>query len=663
MYITGRSLNGNSIFGLVLVLGMVVDDAIVVIENCHRYIQKGFHPKRAAIVGACEVGRPIFASIATTIAAFLPLVLMPGVMGRFMRIIPIIVSLVLAASLFEAFFILPAHIGDWGKANTNKLKKGKSRFERIRIVYLKILKKALRKRYWVVAGVFGLFIISLLMIPVIGVALFEGDEFPQFIIQVEMPEDNKLEETDEVMKHIENIAMQLPEEERNAIITSIGFLQKETDVIYKSSVGQVLVDLVEEKYRERTVDEIIEELRGKIGNIAGVKKLEFFKFSGGPPVGAPVEVKVKGKYLDELEEVAELVKEELAKMEGVLDIKDDFEQGKKELRIKIDEEKAALFGMNTLGIASSVRNAYLGIKASILRDADEEIDVIVKFNSDARDNIENFRNIKVATFDGRYISLKDIAELEIEKGYSVINRFDGERAITVSADIDNNVTSAVKANNELIERFKDISREFPGYKLDFRGEFQEYMESFNSLGILFIFGVILIYIILGGQFQSFVQPLIIIFTIPLAFIGAVFGVLIDGNPFSLTTLFGVVALAGVAVNSSIVLVDFINRSRQKGYPKWRAIIQSCHIRLRPIFLTTVTTVGGLLPMALGLGGKSAQWSSLANTIVWGLIFSSTLTLIVIPCVYAIVDDIKYKIFKKSLDEAEKYKVLLRETEF
>jgi len=663
MYITGRSLNGNSIFGLVLVLGMVVDDAIVVIENCHRYIQKGFHPKRAAIVGTCEVGRPIFASIATTIAAFLPLVLMPGIMGRFMRIIPIVVSLVLAASLFEAFFILPAHIGDWGRAITNnKLKKRKGGFERVRIIYLRILKKALRKRYWVVAGVFGLFVISLLAIPIIGVELFHGDEFPQFIIQVRMPEEYKLEETDEVMKYIENIAMQLPEEERNAIITSTGFLQTQADWIYKSSVGQVLVDLVEEKYRERTVDEIIEELREKIGNIAGVKNIEFYKFSGGPPVGAPVEVKVKGKYLDELEEVTELVKKELSKMEGVKDIKDDFEQGKKELRIKIDEEKAAFFGMNTLGIASSVRNAYLGIKASVLRDADEEIDVIVKFNSDARDNIEDFRNIKVATFDGRYIPLKDIAELEIEKGYSTIHRFDGERAITVSADIDNSVTSAVKVNNELIEKFKDISREFPGYKLDFRGEFQEYIESFNSLGILFIFGIILIYLILGGQFQSFVQPFIIIFTIPLAFIGATFGLLIDGNPFSIITLYGIVALAGVAVNSSIVLVDFINRSRQKGHSKWRAIIHSGYIRIRPIFLTTATTVGGLLPMALGLGGKSEQWASLANTIVWGLIFSSTLTLVVIPCVYAIVDDIKHKFFKSLPDEAEKYKVILQETE-
>ncbi len=664
MYVTGRSLNGNSIFGLVLVLGMVVDDAVVVIENSHRYIQKGVHPKRAAIVGACEVGRPIFASIATTVAAFLPLVLMPGIMGRFMRIIPIVVTLVLAASLFEAFFILPAHIGDWGKKIyiNNKLKGKRSLFDRFRLIYLKILKKALRKRYWVLAGVFALFVISLLAIPLIGVELFEGDEFPQFSIHVRMPEDCKLEETDRVMKYIENIAMQLPEQELNAIITSTGLMQTNTDWIYKSSVGQVLVDLVEKKHRKRTIKEIIEELRGKIGRIAGVKSLEFFEFSHGPPVGAPVEVKVKGKYFNELEKVTELVKKELARMDGVLDIKDDFEPGKKELRIKIDEEKAAFLGLNTLSIASSIRNAYLGIKASVHRDGDEEIDVIVKFNRDARESLEDFRNIKVTTNDGRFIPLKDIAELDIKKGYSTIHRFEGERAITVSADIDKSVTSSVEVNNKLIENFKDIGRIFPGYKLDFRGEFQEYMESFKSLGILFLFGIILIYMILGGQFQSFIQPFIILFTVPFAFTGAIFGLLIDGSPFSITTLYGIVALVGIAVNSSIVLVDFINRARQKGYSKWRSIIHSGYIRLKPIFLTTATTVGGLLPMAIGLGGKSVQWGSLANTIVWGLIFSSTLTLVAIPCVYAIVEDIKNKFFKNLPDEAERHKLILRETE-
>ena len=664
MYATGRSLNAHSIFGLVLVLGMVVDDAVVVIENCYRYIQKGYHPKKAAVIGTVEVGRPVIASVATTIAAFLPLVLMPGIMGRFMRIIPVVVTLVLAASIFEAFFILPAHIGDWSKklSGGNNTKKKNGIFTRFRFHYLNILKKAIRRRYWVAAGVVLLFALSLLAIPIIGVELFEGDEFPMFAVLVEMPESCKLEETDRVVKYIESFAVELPEKELNAVIASAGFMQTNDEWIFKSSVGQVMVDLVEAKYRKRNIEEIIAELREKVGQIAGVKNLEYLEYSGGPPVGAPVEVKVKGKYLDELEEVAELVKKELSNMEGVLDIRDDFEKGKKELLIKIDEDKAAFFGLNTLKIASSVKNAYYGTKASVVRDGDEEIDVVVKYNKKSRENLEYFNNTRVAAYGGRFIPLKDVADLEIKKGYAKIPRFDNERAITVSANVDKEIVSAIEVNNLLIEKFKNISKEYPGYKLDFRGEFQEYMESFKSLGVLFLFGVILMYIIIGGQFQSFVQPFIIIFTIPFAFTGAIFGLLIDGSPFSIGTLYGIVALAGVAVNGSIVMVDFINRTRQRGASRFKSVMQSGYIRLRPIVLTTATTVGGLMPMAWGLGGKSEQWGSLANTIMWGLIFSSSMTLIAIPCIYLIIDDIKYKFFKTLPDEAERHKIIKQETE-
>ena len=263
-----------------------------------------------------------------------------------------------------------------------------------------------------------------------------------------------------------------------------------------------MVDLVQEKYRKRDIEEIIDGLRKEIGEIAGVKNIEYLEYGGGPPVGAPVEVKVKGKYFDELEKVAELVKNELSNIEGVVDIRVDFEAGKKELLIKIDEDKAAFFGLNTLSIANSVKNAYYGTIASVHRDGDEEIDVVVKYNKKSRENLEYFNNTKVAAYGGRFIPLKDIADLEVKKGYEKIYRFDNERAITVSANVDKKKVSAIEANNILIEKFKNISKEYPGYKLDFRGEYQEYMESFKSLGVLFLFGVILMYIIIGGQFQS-----------------------------------------------------------------------------------------------------------------------------------------------------------------
>ncbi|MFC1726711.1 efflux RND transporter permease subunit, partial [candidate division KSB1 bacterium] len=665
MYMTDRSLNGNSIFGLVLVLGMVVDDAVVVIENCHRYIKMGYHPKKAAIIGAGEVGRPIVSSIATTIAAFLPLVLLPGIMGKFMQIIPIVVSLVLLASLFEAFVILPAHIADWTKVKTNndRVRKRDRLYNKFRFSYLKYLKKALRKRYWVVAGVFVLFVISMSAIPFIGVDLFADDDYGIFFVHVEMPADYKLEATDRVVSYLEDIAAGLPEDEVEAIIASSGMMQTDTDWIFRSNVGQLLVDLVEVENRTRSQTEIMDDLRERIGKIPGVKNLNLMLMSTGPPTGKAVEVKVKGKYFDELEVVAERVKAELRNMPGVRDITDDFELGKNELKIKIDDEKAALLGVNTASIASGIRNAYFGIKTSVFRDGDDDIDVIVKFSQGSRENIDVFNNIKVAANTGRYIPLKNVASIFLERGYANINRFEGERVITVFADVDQSVTSPVEVNNKLIENFKDINKEFPGYRLDFRGEFKEFMESLNSLGILFAFGILLIYIILGSQFKSFVQPIMIIFTIPFAFIGAIVGLIIARSPFSIATLYGIVALAGVAVNSSIVLIDFINRNRFSGKSKWRSIIEAGFIRIRPIFLTTATTVFGLFPMAFGIGGKSIVWAPLASTIMFGLIFSSTLTLFAMPCIYAIFDDIKRRLFKKSANGLlEKHRVLDRETQ-
>jgi len=664
MYLTGRSLNGNSIFGLVLVLGMVVDDAVVVIENSHRYIQKGLHPKRAAIVGANEVGKPITASIATTIAAFLPLVLLPGIIGKFMEIIPIVVSLVLLASLFEAFFILPAHIADYCKPKKNhKNIKRERLFIRVRYKYLKYLKIALRKRYLVLTIIFLLFILSLFSIQFIGVDLFAEEDVGLFFVHIEMPADYRLEETDKVMKYAERIAITLPDEEVDAILTNTGIMQTDTDWITQSNVGQLIVDLVEFEDRERSLDEILDDLRNRIGDIPGAKNISYIKLNTGPPAGDPVEVKVKGPYFDELEKVSNLVKKELQNIPGVRDIRDDFELGKKELRIKIDDEKSALFGINTANIASNVRNAYFGIKASVFRDADDEIDIIVKFSESARNNIENFRDIKIPAFNGDYIPLKSVADINVERGYAIVRRFEGERAITVSADIDKTVTSAVEVNNKLREKFKDISKEFPGYRLDFRGQFKEFQEAFTDIGILFAFGILLIYIILGSQFKSFIQPIMIIFTIPFAFIGAIFGLILAQSPFSISTLYGIVALAGVAVNSSIVMIDFINKNKFKGKSKWRSIIEAGYIRLRPIFLTTTTTVFGLFPMAFGIGGKSIVWAPLASTIMWGLIFSSSLTLFVIPCIYAIVDDIKKFVLKRPTNEmVEKYNILERETE-
>jgi multidrug efflux pump subunit AcrB len=248
--------------------------------------------------------------------------------------------------------------------------------------------------------------------------------------------------------------------------------------------------------------------------------------------------------------------------------------------------------------------------------------------------------MKLVGATGVLVPLRDVASLRLERGYAKIHRFDQERAITITANVDSEVISAVKVNQMIQGHFDRISPRYPGYTLEFRGQFAEFNKAFAGILQLFGVGVLLIYFILGTQFKSFIQPLIIIMTVPFAFIGAMVGLITSGNPLSIASMYGLVALAGIVVNDSIVLVEFINRQRTAGVRKWRAIIDAGRTRLRPILLTSITTVSGLLPMALGLGGKSEMWMPMASTIVWGLSVATILTLFVIPAFYAIIDDIR-----------------------
>ena len=651
MYATGASLNGNAMFGLILVLGMLVDDAIIIIENCHRYLQKGYTAYQAAIAGTREVAAPVLSAVGTTIAAFLPLMLVPGIMGKFLRIIPVVVCLALIASIIESFTSLPVHIAQWSKPP-----KESSGFQGINILrlkrqYFKIISYFLRRRYiaffTVGAIIFLLLAVVTLsalgIVTIIPVDLFGGgEELLQFSVHVTAPEGTTLDETDRIVRQIEGEAMKLPPEEIKSVTGNAGMMITDTDWFFKSNYGQVVVDVVRESERERSVIQIMDDLRGRLHDISGVNTLELVQLQNGPPTGKPVEVKIKGENFGRLEEIAELLKGQLASMEGIFDIKDDFNPGKKELKIYVDQEKAALLGLNNYIVASAVRNAFDGGLASVFREADEEIDIIVKYAASYREDVKNIENMKIQAPGGALIPFKDIAKISVEEGYADIRRYKRERTITVSADIDQTVTSTVEANAALGKAFSDIATRYPGYSLDFSGEFEEFKEAFSNIGILFAFGILLMYLILGTQFHSFLQPVIIMFTIPLGFMGAMFGLLITGGTFTIGTMYGVVALSGVVVNDAIVLISFINDARARGVSRFRSIIEGGSKRLRPIILTSVTTIAGLLPTSLGLGGQSKMWIPFANVMIFGLGVATVMTLFIIPGLYAIIDDLKLK---------------------
>jgi len=670
MSIAGYTLSGVSLFGLILVVGIVVDDAIVVIENIYRHLEAGEPPKVAAIRGAQEVGWPVVAASLTTICAFGPLMFMSGVSGQFMRIVPIMAILVLIASLFEVFVILPAHVSEWGKA---KHREGRSRFDNLRTRsrgaftlsvrvtgffvwfgtvfdlirnrYVRILKTTIRHRYAFVGSVLFIGLIACVgAFLVLDKELFPGEDFPQFYVKAEMPPSYGMQETTAVMAQIEAAAQTLPSSEVAAIVSNIGIHTPTSGLLegvtYGSNFGEVIIELTPKRQRTRGVDEIIASMRKETATVSGIEQLNYITQEGGPPQGQDVEVKVKGPRFERLIALAEVLKTTLTQMDGVYDIRDDFRTGKSELRIYLKPEKAYQYGLTTFQIAQTVRTAIEGAKATTYREADEAIDVVVKYEEDSLKNIAELNNLLIATPTGAIVPLKDVADITEEKGYSDIRRFDGERAITVSASVNRQKTTPFKVNQALISTFANVETLYPGYQLDFRGLFDEIRDSFAELWKLFIVGLLLIYVVLGAQFKSFIQPIIIMFAVPFGMIGAMVGLLLSNATLSMVAMFGIVALSGIVVNDSIVLIDFINKYRENGHNKWYAILKGGSVRLRPIILTSLTTIIGLIPMAIGLGGKSPIWMPMAYTIIFGLALATTMTLFVMPALYAITTDLR-----------------------
>lgn len=645
MNLTGNSLNGSTLFALVMVLGIIVDDAIIVIENCHRYRLKGYNSFDAAIKGTSEVIAPILSSIGTNIAAFLPLILITGIMGKFLRIIPIVFSLALIASLFEAFFLLPSHYADW-TVNSKVYKKGEKKFFKVlRRKYTTLLFKILRHRY-IVSTV--LVLVLLIFVPVsiylLGVEMFGDEDMDQFRILIKLPEGTSLQETDRIIQKFENKAAQLPENDVSLYISNIGLMQGNNEWLTRKNVAQIIFQLEPIENREHTTEELLEMMREKTKNISGPTSVEYELISGGPPVGKDISVRVQGKYLNEIKTASLALQDSIRRIKGAEDITDDYPPGKKEIRIKVDQEKAAMYGFTTQYVALNVRSAFDGITATEYREGDDEIDVIVKYNQKNRSSLDDVLFFNLTNASGQLVPVREMVNFEIKAGPDEIKRFDEKRTIMVLGNIDKEVITLDEINKKIKALFPKMEEQFSGIHFEIGGQFEEFTNIFSEIGSLFALSLILIFLILGTQFNSYSQPLIILTTVPFALIGATLGLIISNNPFSIISMYGFVALAGIVVNDAIVLIDFLNNRRPEGimsiHRYWSSIVEAGRLRLRPIILTSMTTVSGLVPMAFGIGGSSEMWAPLANVILFGLLVSTVLTLFIIPSFIAILDDIK-----------------------
>ncbi len=678
----GVTLNLISMVGMIIVVGILVDDAIVVSENFYRYLEEGYSTLDAAIKGTSEVVVPVFASVMTTIVSFAPLLFVSGIFGKFLFTIPLVVIITLLASLFESFFILPSHLYDINKyaSHENEIKGESGYFYRFRKkIYEPALAWVIHHRWQTLITLVVLFIISIVLQVTFGkFKLFTG-AIEAFIIKMKADPSTPLEDMDRFNQYISKYVETLPKEEIENFRTATGIVQQNpTDPFTKrgSNYAMAIIYLTPESKRKRSGEEIVNQVREEISwlmdsrlkdntnikqnpykpkifpefmNLAGkLENLQVDLLRGGPPTGKPVAIEIRGKDYDILEKIGEEFKERLSKIKGVKNIDDDHELGKKEIHLKIDELTAAITGVSVENIALAVNTAFRGTIPTTIKKGTEEIDVRVRFDDNYHKNIQTINHIYVLNRMGQLIPIKPLVRFETKQGYVALNHIDAERSLIVLADIDEKTTTSAQVNNEIRKFMNQIIEKYPGYTVKLGGENKDTEESIQSLVRALIVGVMVNFLILSSLFGSILLPFTILITIPFALIGVIIAFILHGQPISFLAMVGFVGVSGVVVNSAIVMIDFA-QSLRKNNPNMsieEAALNAGSMRLRAIILTTLTTVLGLLPTAYGIGGSDPFLVPLALAFAWGLMFSTLLTLFIIPVLY--IKAVSFTIFIKKL---------------
>ncbi len=659
MHALGITVNLVSMLGLIIVLGMIVDDGIIVSENVYRYVESGMSPKEAAVKGTSEVVAPITAAVLTTCAAFAPMLFIPDIIGKFIREIPIVVMLALAASMFEAFIILPSHLAEFVKGkklnkNGREKRKEKEWFKKINKLYLRALKFTLKNRYAVFASIVGFcFLIIVLAANIMKVVLFTGEGIEDFYIRAEAKVGTPLKKMEELISPVEKMVENMSEDERDSYRSYLGEISEEQGFDPNAKKGshfaQITVFLTPAQKRMRTQKEIIDALRPKLEKIKGFEKLYFYAQKEGPPTGRAIEVGIKGDNFETLDAIAKKIVKYLGTVKGANDVSSNYIFGKKDLRVVVDEEKARKYLLTVDDVASTVRSTFYGGKATTIKPlkAEDEIDVLVRFPKKYRDDINVFDDILVENRLGNLVPLKSVASIAEEEGLFSITHLDGKRVVWITGDVDGKEATSYSVNELLKKEFSDIENEYPGYILKFGGEYEEQKETQANLLFSLVVALFLIFIILTAIFGSLLQPFIVMTAIPFGVVGVLIAFMVHGKPLTFFALMGTVGLTGIVVNDSVVLVDFINKLRKEGNDRRESLIEAGRIRLRPVLMTTITTVVGLLSVAYGFGGGDPFLKPMGLALIWGLFFATGLTLIMVPCIYAIVDDLSKKVLHHS----------------
>lgn len=631
-----QTLNVTVLLGVVIALGMLVDDAVVVVEAIYYRIERGMQGIEAVLDALKETAAPVTAAVLTTVAAFMPLMLLPGILGKFMMVIPLVVSVALLISLIEAFWMLPGHVLSSGMRlnSEGRMQRFRTRFNRgIRHLYTRLLVGAMRRPFITLAVAFGTLLgaLGLLASGQIRADFFAADPIRVFYVNLETEPGTRLETTLEMTLRAEAVVQaNLAPDEARGVVSYVGQQFTDTEPLRGSHLGQILVGL---NPTGREVSDIVEGMRAEVEQVPGPTRITFLELAGGPPAAKPISIKVRGSEFAELRAAANAIKSILESTAGVKEITDDASDGRLALDLRVKGEQLARSGLSPEAVYRNVRLWVDGERVATVQDGGETVDVRVLADAQWLDSPDALLSSQLPTPTGGMISLGELVEAERTPALGTIRHYNFRRTITVEAEIDSTQTDTVSANQAVMDAWAALQPQYPNVNLDFSGELDDIQESLDSIGFLFLFGLGVMYLILGTQFKSYGQPLLILVTVPLAFTGVVLGLFVTGNPLSLYTLYGVVALAGIAVNSAIVLISAANDRLRLGMSLKHATLYAGRRRVVPIVITVMTTIAGLFSLAAGLGGKSLIWGPVATAIVWGLGFSSVLTLFVVPILY------------------------------
>lgn len=652
----GETLNLITMFGLIVVLGLLVDDAIVIGENIYTRVEAGEDPRLAAVGGAEQVTWPVVVAVLTTIGAFLPLMFIEGRIGDFMGVLPVVVTCALGVSLIEALVILPSHLAEWlvpvhrrqRRTSPTGLLSGlahRARDFQKRVLrdvigryYERLLRTSASYRYVTVAAVVAALCVTAGLIRGGRVAFVFSQKVDSDIVMadVEMPIGTPAEQTEDAIRTIESEVLRLSEVDN--VFAIVGAQQNVSDTTFNSQshLGQLVIELVHAEKRDRSSEQIVTELRHRCAAVPGINKLKFSAVHGGPS-GVEIEIQVTGEKMDHILAVAEDLKAALGTFRGVYDITDDYDAGRRELQIELLDSARPL-GLTTETLATQVRGAFYGLEARTLQRDREDVDIRVRFPEDRRVMVHELEQMRVATPDGHLVPFCEVARLTDTQGYTSIRRVDQRRAVVVSADVDHSEGNTAEIVAALAAPCAELEQRYPGVRISFEGSRREYLKSFGSLKRDFLIALGLIFVMLAALFRSYVQPLVVMSAIPFALVGAVLGHLVMGYPLTILSMIGLVALTGIVVNDSLILVDFVNRERRSGSAAFEAVISGGKRRLRPILLTSLTTILGLAPLMAEQSFQARFLIPMAISITFGLAFATLLTLVVVPSLYLIVLD-------------------------